>query len=98
MSGHAGMPGVGGSLGTCVICGDSFALQVLTGQSVQSLSLGWIEQTCYGHDKCISILQETIKTNPDDWAKQFPPESPIHKTYVEALELAGTRKLPEPPQ
>lgn len=53
MSNRFGMPGPGGSLGECALCGCPFAFEIMLGKTVQSFRVGGCEQELFGHDKCL---------------------------------------------
>lgn len=76
-----GMPGPGGSLGQCALCGDPFLTEILLGKKVKSFTAGGSNQTLYGHDKCL-----------EDFAgKEFtdlPEKSPLRKAYERAKAAA----------
>lgn len=71
---HFGMPGPGGSLGQCALCGENFLAELILGKSVKAFSLGQNEQTLYGHDKC--LIEYDGKQ-----AMELPAASPIRKKY-----------------
>ncbi len=60
---HFGVPGIGGSLGKCAICGDNFITEILLGKSVQKFQVSGIEQMLYAHDKCEKIAKKLIEPN-----------------------------------
>lgn len=73
-----GMPGPGGSLGKCAVCGDAFMTEILMGDSVESFSVKGIRETLFAHDKCIVKL----KSINGDWQKL--PNGPLRKAFEEA--------------
>lgn len=76
-----GMPGPGGSLGECALCGVPFLKEILLGETVKSFTVPGCPQTLYGHDKCLEKFQ----------GKEFadlPPESALRKAYERAKEKA----------
>lgn len=77
---HYGMPGVGGSLGKCAVCGETFVTKILLGQGVESFSVKGIPQRLYGHDTCMDKLREITSTG-NDWRK-LPP-GPLRKAFEE---------------
>ena len=52
-----GMPGPGGSLGTCAVCGGPFAVEVLMGKNVKTFTVGFIEGELYAHDHCEDTMR-----------------------------------------
>ena len=76
-----GMPGPGGSLGQCALCGASFITEILLGQHVHSFSLREGGQTLYGHDKCMKEFDGKQVTD-------LPKDSPIRQAYERQPEEA----------
>lgn len=72
---HFGMPGPGGSLGTCALCGLPFAFEVMTGGNVKSFRQAGSDTTFYGHDKCLED-SKACKTLLD-----LPAASPLRQAY-----------------
>ena len=77
MSEHWGMPGPGGSLGKCGVCGESFVTEVLMGESVESFSVTGGPRM-YAHDKCIKILKGI---EGKDW--KALPDGPLRQAFTE---------------
>lgn len=73
---HFGMPGPGGSLGQCALCGESFAAEVMLGKSVKSFTQAGSSTTFYAHDKCLKDVEATCKTLLD-----LPVASPLRQLY-----------------
>lgn len=46
------MPGPGGSLGTCAICGKSFVVEVMLGRRVHAFSIAQVQGDLFCHDAC----------------------------------------------
>ena len=69
-----GMPGVGGSLGQCALCGECFAAEIMLGKNVGTFRLPGIEGTLCGHDKCLDEFEG--KTMLD-----LPEASPLRQLY-----------------
>ncbi len=82
---HFGMPGPGGSLGTCAVCGKPFLSEVLLGKRPVSFQIAQSPQTFHAHKKCEPTLRA---------CKQFldlPPESPLRQAWEkEAAETPKT--------
>lgn len=77
MSRPFGMPGIGGSLGQCALCGNNFVMEIILGKKVASFSVRGVEQTLFAHDKC-------LKEYDGKDATDLPPESPLRQAYEEA--------------
>ncbi len=52
-----GMPGIGGSLGQCALCGDTFLLQILTGEDVVPIEVDGVNNQLYSHKACVKKFQ-----------------------------------------
>jgi len=78
MAEHWGIPGIGGSLGKCAVCGDSFAFEVIVGKDVISFRLKGITQTLYAHEKCADYLEQFCKEGKP-W--QELKDGPIKEAY-----------------
>lgn len=72
---HYGMPGPGGSLGKCALCGEPFLSEILLGASVKSFRQAGSSTTFYGHDKCLEGAKK-CKTLLD-----LPEASPLRQAY-----------------
>lgn len=72
---HFGIPGVGGSLGQCALCGEPFTFEIMTGASVKSFKQAGSDTTFYGHDKCLEDSKR-CKTLLD-----LPEASPLRQLY-----------------
>lgn len=51
-----GMPGIGGSLGECQVCGESFAANVILGQSVMTGRVSGMDCDVAVHAECATLL------------------------------------------
>lgn len=78
------LPGIGGSLGVCVLCGKSFVLNILLGSKVPTIEI--CGRTCAVHDDCLLVLRE-LQGKP--W-QELPP-GPLRTAHEEqfAAEDAG---------
>ena len=74
MKNCVGMPGPGGSIGQCAICGKPFLAEILLWKTVKSFSVNGCDQTLFGHDKCLNDLKK-VKV----WKEL--PEGPLRKAY-----------------
>lgn len=72
---HFGIPGVGGSLGCCALCGEPFVAEILFGRSVKSFTQAGSSTMFYGHDKCLEDAK-SCKTLLD-----LPAASPLRQAY-----------------
>jgi hypothetical protein len=53
------IPGPGGSLGKCALCGDSFLYEILVGESVATIECSWCpNQRLPMHKKCADTLHQ----------------------------------------
>ena len=71
----ANMPGPGGSLGLCALCGDTFMLEILLGKRVQIIEVEGMDKDVCVHDKCLTVLRR----NGPDW--RTLPEGPLRRAY-----------------
>lgn len=78
-------PGIGGSLGQCVLCGESFALEVITGKSVPVIDVAGFDRTLPIHGKCVKVM----KANGKDW--RTLPNGPLRREFAMAAE--GTPRI-----
>jgi hypothetical protein len=76
---HVGMPGPGGSLGCCAICGKDFTHAVLglvnsdadDDKDCLPFDIG-TEQTLYGHRSCLIDLQNILSTHGERYEDCVP--------------------------
>lgn len=73
-------PGIGGSLGQCVLCGDSFASEVIFGRNVPMIGIDGFSKDLPVHAKCLEGL---MKIKGEGWEKL--PEGPLRKEYAEVF-------------
>lgn len=79
-----GMPGPGGSLGRCAVCGDAFMKEILFGDSVVTFRVGFVEDELCAHGECIDVLKGCVEDG-----KLVPerlPDGPLLKAYQDAVE------------
>lgn len=93
MSNHFGIPGVGGSLGLCAICGDTFLEVILLGTTCQSFHVPGIDKTLYGHHKCLELLEDIRDNKGGDW--HVLPEGPLRRCFAE-VHGKPTEEAPSP--
>ena len=72
----ANMPGPGGSIGMCALCGDTFLAEILMGKKVQTVEIVGMDKDVCLHDKCLKVLQK----NGSDW--HTLPEGPLRRAYA----------------
>lgn len=93
MTGHYGMPGPGGSMGRCAVCGDTFISGVVLDMmgmdsGIVSFSVGFIEQTLYCHaPKCKDILKAAFMAGEEAPAAVMDalPDGPLKEAMAKAL-------------
>lgn len=79
----ANMPGPGGSLGMCAVCGDGFMLEILMWKRVQTIEIVGMDKDVCVHDKCLAVLQR----NGPDW--RTLPDGPLRKAYEKAASVVA---------
>ncbi len=75
-----GMPGIGGSLGQCVICGRTFVMELLTGDSVQRVGIDGIKGDVCLHEACMPDLE---RARDEGW-ETLPETGPLYRVFAEA--------------
>lgn len=76
MTDHFGMPGTGGSLGKCALCGNTFLAEILLGKTVRSFTVGGYDQILYGHKDCVKKYGgKTVNVS------ELPAESPLRQAH-----------------
>ncbi len=61
-----GMPGIGGSLGMCALCGKDFLLEILMNTTVKTLDIEGCENQLFAHAKCAKEFEgKTLQDLPD---------------------------------
>lgn len=81
-----GIPGIGGSLGMCAVCGKSFAAELMMHKAVSAISISVVEGKLPVHDECGDLVLK-ISAEDSDWRKL--PEGPLREAFEEA-EKDGT--------
>ena len=76
----ANMPGPGGSLGMCALCGGMFLKEIICGEMVPTVSIEGMDKDICLHQKCLKVL----KDNGKDW--HTLPDGPLRKAYQKAAE------------
>lgn len=99
---HFGMPGPGGSMGQCAVCGDTFIggmVKNLVGldSGIQSFTVGFVEGTLYCHaPKCKDKLAEafgvaqqaTDMLEGNRLCRDALPQGPLRKCIADAIAAA----------
>ncbi len=75
----AGMPGIGGSLGECQVCGRIFLAEIVMNSGVLTGRVPGIDCDLAVHRECAKLL-----TADRPWAEL--PEGPIRRAFAEANE------------
>ena len=99
--GHHGIPGPGGSLGECAVCGESFIKEILLDESIAPFNLSYVNDTLYAHNPdCVAILKTAFAAVDKVKDKGFKvvantlqeglPEGPLKKALVESINKAET--------
>ena len=89
--GIANMPGPGGSLGLCALCGETFMAEILLGKSVRTVEIVGMDKDVVLHDKCLKVLEK----NGPDWHSL--PEGPLRRAYERAaMEQAQSADAVDP--
>lgn len=86
-----GLPGFGGSLGECALCGVCFIVELVMGSKVQRIVVEGVTNADTGkpadlaiHLRCMDAL-ETAKR--DGW--ETLPEGPLRRLYATAADERG---------
>lgn len=74
------IPGIGGSLGECIVCGGTFITELLLGQSIRMVRSETIDASLPAHVTCADLLLEISQTHRD-W--KLLPEGPLRRFYAE---------------
>ena len=71
------IPGIGGSLGECVLCGETFMKEILLGQTVPTVLIDGFDRALPIHkEKCLSVLEK----NGPDW--KTLPDGPLRQEFA----------------
>lgn len=96
-----GMPGPGGSLGECTICGESFIVEMLMSESASEFSLVDNEGNhiligsprLFCHKKC----KETLASVGTEWRK-LPEKGIIYKAFYKRFGGENAKNKSETPK
>lgn len=81
------IPGIGGSLGTCVICGKDFALEILLGRSVSSIKADHFDRDLPAHKICADEVIEL--KGPWKSVREKFPRGPMYDCLEEEFQGAS---------
>jgi hypothetical protein len=74
-----GMPGIGGGLGQCAVCGHDFTKELLMGKNVHTFSMSAFDSEMCAHEKCMDSLAHA---RDNGW--ETLPDGPIRKAFNES--------------
>jgi len=77
-------PGIGGSLGECVLCGQPFVLEIFLGHNVPLIGIDGFKKDLPVHQACL----DKIKPG-DPWTAL--PEGPLRKEYEQHFSAGGAQ-------
>lgn len=75
------IPGIGGALGECCVCGGTFLTEILLNQTVQMIGIEGMSRDVPVHKKCVQTLQN-VKDNGGDW--RLLPDGPLREEFAKA--------------
>ena len=74
------IPGVGGSLGECILCGDTFLKEIMFNQTVPTIQIDGFSMALPIHrEKCLPTLQ----ANGPNWRNL--PDGPLRKEFEDGV-------------
>lgn len=76
-----GLPGIGGSLGQCAVCGKPFLAELLLGEGTFPFDVTGCSQTLHAHKDCVPVLK--VCKNFTD----LPEASPLRQAFKNATSL-----------
>lgn len=88
---HWGIPGPGGSMGKCAVCGEDFAAGVVKDlcgldSGIQEFSVGFVNDTLYAHDPdCVDAMKLAFKEGEPEKVYGKLPDGPLKECLEEAL-------------
>ena len=88
---HFGIPGPGGSMGKCAVCGDDFSAGVIMDlcgmdSGITSFNVGFTKQTLYAHDpKCVDAVKQAFQGDDPEVVCEQLPEGPLKKCLRDAV-------------
>lgn len=84
------IPGPGGSLGSCAVCGECFLAEILLGKSVDCIGINGLDKNLPVHEKCGKAVMEC----QGPWAEirdKFP-RGPLYDCFEE--EYSAPKEIP----
>ena len=82
------IPGPGGSLGSCAVCGETFLKEILLGESVDSIGINGIAKDLPVHKKCAAAV--IACQGPWEEIRANFPRGPMYDCFEE--EFANTEQ------
>lgn len=79
-----GMPGPGGSLGCCSVCGKDFLKEIMLGRNVSTIKIDGIDGDLCLHAKCLDQMKEL---KGGGWENL--PAGPLRDFYEDAAREAA---------
>jgi hypothetical protein len=77
------IPGLGGSLGECIYCGESFAYEIMTNRTVSIIHMeAFGDANLPIHDKCREDMQKLVDAG-SEWTAL--PEGPLRQSYASVM-------------
>jgi hypothetical protein len=86
-----GVPGPGGSLGECALCGESFVKEVITGERFHTIEIPGIEGELCLHKGCLETMEAA---KGKGW--EALPDGPLRTVYAEDAEKQATQEREAP--
>lgn len=91
---HHGMPGPGGSMGTCAVCGENFIQDVICDligmeSHIKQVNIGFIDGSCYVHaPDCVEAINTAFKDHNNDPGNVYDklPDGPLKVCLAKAIE------------
>lgn len=80
------IPGINGSLGECVLCGDTFLQEILLYQTVPMINIDGFSKNLPVHQKCLKILEN----NGPNW--KTLPNGPLRQEFAKGESECPTSK------
>ena len=77
------IPGIGGSLGECCVCGKPFLKEILLRQQVAMIGIEGLSRDVPVHQDCVKTLQ-SVKDAGGNW--RLLPEGPLRAEFAKAHE------------
>ena len=79
------LPGIGGSIGMCPVCGKGFLAEILLGKSVPQIEIVGLEPSTHCvHDKCNKLLKKV-----QGKSYELLPDGPLKAAYAKAHNAAA---------